>query len=533
MRESILFFAASGSEPSRPGSLPLAAKRKKLFRLDTPSPSWRGGRGVRSLLLLALLLLATPAFAQQQPKPQQLPANDDSTVLFRGLLHFHKIQPEAATNLRPNYDYSNLIVVVYGDPQSQDVRNYCRRTLSGGGAVLIAADTQMSVSGYFPEPGNVKIVGGRVSFDKGALVDSGLPNRPIVFPMPNVAAGPFSGIERLATNDPSYLLSPNPPPSIPLKPVAAFPPGANVTTPTGLPDRGAGILPLAFAVASDDRQSVRCMVLADPDVFSNRMIYTSGREQNPTDNLRFANNTVQWLQGNGRTKCLFIEHGNVVSKFDDFEFSSIPIGPQLPPPPVPNIDPFNPELQQKLANALNEAADQAQKNDVMNQGILAPFHGKKWFPVAILSVLLLIFTYILFRWRTASNWYRRVFRPIPRDPAMLGPDVPVGSLEHRRLELLRSTDYGPVVRPVVLQLFQDRGLPGEYTGDKLPPLDIDVRRPQFLKDAIHSLWAVVRSPAPLGYGKWKQLEPLLAAVRAAADDDRWRFVAPSPRDAAS
>jgi hypothetical protein len=128
------------------------------------------------------------------------------------------------------------------------------------------------------------------------------------------------------------------------------------------------------------------------------------------------------------------------------------------------------------------------------------------------------------------GWYRRTFRPIPRDPAMLGPDVPVGSLGHRRLELLRSADYGPVVRPVVRQLFQDRGMPAEYTGDKLPPLDIDVRHPQFLRDSIRTLWAEARSAAPITFGRWKQLEPLLAAVRAAAEDDRWRFLDPSLRD---
>jgi hypothetical protein len=168
----------------------------------------------------------------------------------------------------------------------------------------------------------------------------------------------------------------------------------------------------------------------------------------------------------------------------------------------------------------------------MNRGLLSVVGGRLPWIITGIAVVLLVLTYLLFRWKSLVGRYKRLFRPIPRDPAMLGPDVPVGSLEHRRLELLRSADYGPVIRPVVLRLFQDRGLPVEYTGDKLPPLDIDVRRPQFLREAIHSLWAVVRTTAPIGFGRWKQLEPLLAAARAAADDDRWRFAAPSPRDAA-
>jgi hypothetical protein len=287
-------------------------------------------------------------------------------------------------------------------------------------------------------------------------------------------------------------------------------------------------LTLPFALATtDDRLPVRCMIAADPDVFSNRMIYTSGREQNPTDNLKLANNTVQWLKGGTRTKCLFIENGQPQTKFDEFEFSSVPVGPPMPPvPDLPMPDITDEKFQQMLANETNKMVDQAEKNDVFNRGLLSAFQGHKGILLAVLLGLVLGVIYVVVRWRAVSGWYRKTFRPIPKDAAMLGPDVPVGSIEHRRLELLRSTDYGPALRPVVVQLFQDRGLPGEYTGDTLPPLDIDVRRPEFLRDAIRSLWEVVRSAAPVGFGRWKQLEPLLAAVRAAADDDRWRFAAP-------
>lgn len=463
-----------------------------------------------------------------------MPLNDENTDLFRGLFHFHKIQPETIGNInRPNYDYSNLIVVVCGDPQLQSVKNICRTTMQHGGAVLIAADTEMSVSGFFPQAGDLQITGHRVGYGNPDVVDHGQAPRPFAVPLSVKGVTPFSGVERVATNAPSYLLSVRPPPGIDLKPVAAFPTGAALTNRGGL-ILPTNHLPLTFALATtDDRFNLRCMVMADQDVFSSRMIYTSGREQNPTDNLRFANNTVQWLKGNGRNKCLFVENGSVMPKFDEFEFSSIPIGPQIPPPPVPSIDVLDREFQQKVTDALNQATDQVQKNDMMNQGMLSLFRGSKALAIAALAVVLLFITYVTVRRAAIANWVRKTFRPIPRDPAMLGPDVPVGSLGHRRLELLRSADYGPVVRPVVWQLFQDRGLPGEYTGDKLPPLDIDVRRPQFLKESIQTLWAAVRSTTPIGFGKWKQLEPLLAAVRAAADDDRWRFVAPSPRDDAS
>ncbi len=483
---------------------------------------------MRSVLLLAILLL-TPAIVAQQPqRPQSLPANDASTTLFRGLLHFHNIKPEAVEDIRGNnYDFANLIVVVHGDPNSIRVAEICRAALSRGGAVLIASDTEMALSSYFPLGGEVKITGSRVTNTTPEVIDNGLPNRPLAFPTQVNGTSPFSGLDRVATLDSSYVLNTKSPQGVPLVPVATLQSGATVTV-NGRPINNLGLIQLPFALATaENRTPVRCMVVADPDVFSNRMIYTSGRENNPTDNLKLANNTVQWLKGRGRTKCLFVENGEPKTKFDEFEFSAVPISPPMPPvPPIPMPDIFDVELQQKIADAGNKAIDDAERNDVMNRGLLSAFHGNKGILIAVLAGILLGITYLLVRWRTAAGWYRKQFRPIPRDPAMLGPDVTVGSIEHRRLELLRSADYAPVLRPVVRQLFQDRGLPGEYTSDKLPPLDFDVGRPQFLREAIHSLWAVVRTSAPVGYGRWKQLEPLLAAVRAAADDDRWRFVAP-------
>jgi hypothetical protein len=473
--------------------------------------------------LLTLFLLASPVVAQQ-PRAQALPPNDGSTTLFRGLFHFHKIEPEPVANLyRANYDYANLIVVVYGDPRNIEVDKFCRSTLSRGGAVLIAADTDLSLGSFFPQGADIRISGARVQLPEPENVDNGQPTRPIALPLPVNDLNPFSGVQRVATYEPSFLWSTKSPPGVAMKAVAGFPLKVPVMNDAG--QRGQRIPALPFAMTSDDRGTLRCMVLADPDVFSNRMIYTSGRAENATDNLKFANNTVQWLKGTGRTKCLFVENGAVMPKFDEFQFSSIPVGPQMPPPPIPNFDITKPEIQKGLADMVNKSVDQAQQNDVMNRGLLNMFGGRKAVLLAVLAGLLLAVTYLVFRYRTVVNWYRRTFRPIPRDPAMLGPDVPVGSLEHRRLELLRSADYGPVVRPVVRQLFQDRGLPAEYTGDKLPPVDVDVRRPEFLRDAIRSLWAVLHTTSPVGYGRWKELEPLLAAVRAAADDDRWRFVA--------
>jgi hypothetical protein len=484
-----------------------------------------------ALLALTALVMSGPVAAQQQ-KPIALPPNNEETQLFRGLFHFHKIEPEAREKLGRGYDYSKLIVVVYGDPRDVEIAKFCRSTLVNGGAVLIAADTPVQLSSFFPAGGQVQITGARVWGNDAQWVDGRYSARPVATPLPATGTSPFSGVDRVATYESSYLLSTKPPVDFKLTPVAAFTPGVDVTL-NDVEQRGVGLFPLPFALATtDDDEALRCMVLADPDVFGNRMIYTSGREQLPTDNLKFANNTVQWLKGEGRTRCLFIENGVVQDRFDEFEYTAIPTGPQLPPPPIPNIDLLDPDTQQKVAEFVNKGVGDAQQRDLLNRG-LTSFFGSRAIMYAALATLLAFVAYFLFRRRAVFGGFRRTFRPIPRDSAMLGPDVPVGSLGHRRLELLRSADYGPVVRPVVRQLFQDRGMPAEYTGDKLPPVDIDVRHPQFLRDSIRTLWAEVRSAAPITFGRWKQLEPLLAAVRAAAEDDRWRFADPTPRDAAS
>lgn len=484
---------------------------------------------MRHLAALLALFVAGSLSAQQ---PVALPPNDEQTQLFRGLFHFHKIEPESLENLDRGYDYSKLIVVVYGsDPQSRAVTVAARSALANGGAVLVATDSQLQLSAYFPRPADVSVTGKKVLHTRPSAADQGLPDRPLASPKATGGANPFAAIGRIATIGPSYLEMGSRPAGLGLEPVLEFAGGATVSS-GGRFIKYADLFSLPFGFATTDGSAAsRCAILADQDVFSNQMIYTSGRERDATDNLKFANNLVQWLKGSDRTKCLFVENGQVVGRFDEFEYAAIPLGPNIPPPPVPNIDIFDRELQQKLADAANQGIDSLQKNDVMNRELLYAFNGPGTL-YAVLAVILTFVAYAIVRRKAIAARMRAVFRPIPRDPAMLGPDVPVGSLEHRRLELLRSSDYGPVVRQFVRQLFQERGLPSEYTGHTLPQVEIDVRRPKFLREAIHSLWAVVRTTAPIGYGRWKQLEPLLAAVRAAAADDRWRFVPPSPRDAA-
>ena len=44
-----------------------------------------------------------------------------------------------------------------------------------------------------------------------------------------------------------------------------------------------------------------------------------------------------------------------------------------------------------------------------------------------------------------------------------------------------------------------------------------------MSDSVRRLWEEANTDVPLAYSRWKELEPILAAVRSAAEADRWRF----------
>src|SRR5205814_5761486 len=88
-----------------------------------------------------------------------------------------------------------------------------------------------------------------------------------------------------------------------------------------------------------------------------------------TDNLAFANAVVQWLRGpvdRPRTRCLFVDGGRVVTKFDEVHY--VPATP--PPPTIPIPDLTSPENQQRMTDAANAFIAEQEDKDVFN-GVLA------------------------------------------------------------------------------------------------------------------------------------------------------------------
>ena len=103
-------------------------------------------------------------------------------------------------------------------------------------------------------------------------------------------------------------------------------------------------------------------------------------------NWEFTNRTIEWLKGGGpepRTRCLFIEDGNIIDKF------AIEI-PQPPKPPIPNLPPE--VLANILLNSMNPIIEEAQERDFFNRMVESIFGVPRllrWFFI-ILTVILIV-----------------------------------------------------------------------------------------------------------------------------------------------
>lgn len=472
---------------------------------------------MKHLFGLALLMQFASTVSAQTPKGA--PAKDEGTELFRGLFHFRGITP--VTDV-PRKGSRDTIVVVYGSPGSLSplATELVRTTLAEGGSVLIASDVTLDV-GRLLGAGKALITGKLVSCSSPENCLGGNREFPLILDTGEWRAGrePW----RIATNRPSNLRIDFLPDE--LSGLAwNFPSGSRIDF--RRPDDNE-----LFAVggAGPERNPYRCMVLADQDVFSNQMLYASAADFNGVspDNFRFADEVVKWLAANGtRKQCIFIENGKIRERFDDFDFTALSNTPNLPKdlpmPPLPN--PRDRRFQAGVANAIDKGIAKVEDDNLLNRYFTGDNRTYGYVLASLLSLALSAFLSIFIR-RVWQARHRPEFQPLPADPHMLGHDAPLGSFEHRRLELLRGGDFrGPVVG-YLRRLFAERGANLETAGRLPPPADIRTRAPRKLKGMIRELWqeAFVFDGEPLPYTRWKEIERALAAVQAAADADLWRF----------
>ncbi len=494
-----------------------------------------------------LLALAVSAPARGEPPAAAGPPRDGGTQLFRGLLHHYKVAPVpiGRPGVGPDpledvrFQNKNVLIVVYGDPgrRTKAVATLVRNTLAKGGAVLIAADSFLNLSPFFPDGEDLEIVGNTVTDPGGANSYAGQRTCPFVKPYalgrgePKLGEELFAGFDRLATNSPSALRISKRPPYLG-RTVALFPDtaqftGGKLTIPLGRTDS------FAAAGIGTGRETYRCLVMANAAVLSNDMLYSSA-DPEPTDNFAFVVKLVPWLQGPEKRKsCLFIENGVVQDRFDEFDFAQVPATeppkPKMPPIPAPRLpDPMDRKFQEGASKFASEVATRIEDNDSFKNALARDTRAYVAV-VGTLFVMAMILASILLRRRVWGSGMARNYQPIPADPLRLGRDAALGSFAHRRLEILRGSDFRAPFAEFVKLLFHERGYPEGYRGDRCPKIEAEGRSRAHLLDSVRRLWteAHLHADAPLAYTKWKELEPILAAVRSAAVANRWRF-APGP-----
>ena len=201
-------------------------------------------RRVSALILASLVLAVTPAAARQpradEPKGPTIPA--DGTEVFQYLLDRAKIQPVKATEVQNLGRYDNVIVIILGDPGRGDFRQQltlANDVVRAGGAVLIASDSSVDLANAFRHSGASVITGsptsgGRDTNEKSLFM--GRSNLPFVVPLPQPANASgaqwelFKDLARIATNKPSYIVSPEPRGEL-AAPLATFPDDCIVRVP--------------------------------------------------------------------------------------------------------------------------------------------------------------------------------------------------------------------------------------------------------------------------------------------------------------
>ena len=251
--------------------------------------------------------------------------------------------------------------------------------------------------------------------------------------------------------------------------------------------------------------------MADHSVFINQMLLEPG-----TDNLELAYRTIEYLQGPTRRKrCLFIENGRIIERFDDLAQAF----KKSKPIPIPDFK----TLQEKVTKLGDAFVDDLQTKNVPNNMLLRAVR----LPVIVRFFLILGTIF--------ATWYllRRMFmsrKPTDLPPAPVVAAVasgPPGVFERRQKELIRRDNLYEPVRDLVREFFASIGIHGIQHGPKHPKLVISdaVRKPESLRLAIKDFWRLAYGPPQeVTIARWRELEPYFERLQQAHADGKWHFV---------
>jgi hypothetical protein len=481
-----------------------------------------------TLAVFALLVPPMPVFAQRQPAEPtenkvEIPA--DGTELFRAFLDRQGVKPVTKEDVdRGRVRFTeDLIVIVLGDHSdrrmARDPIDIARSAIESGGAALVAADTECSY--HFRQ---VMVSFGRVQSPERTCLHGDI-DCPFAVPVtdggrhaePETPVGRvFQKLTRVATNTPSYLQVNRFSGECRFA-LAKFPNGSTASVPWRVP----WDLPneALFAVGGDgpdldNDTPYRFLMLADHSVFINEMLIEPG-----TQNLELAYRVIEFLQGpQKRKRCLFIENGRVIEKFDGLRQAFAKPKPQMPMPNLWNS-------QEKLVDLGNKIVDEAQSRNLPNNML------NKLVRFPSLMRLLVVLATLYGMWFLMRRFFSsRKPTDIPAAPSVAGvASGPPGVFDRRQKELIRRNNIYEPVRDMVRDYFGSLGIEAN-PGPKMPEVVITraVRKPESLRLALKDFWKLAYGePQEMSVSRWRELEGYFVRLRQAHADGKWYFL-PEP-----
>jgi len=478
-----------------------------------------------SALAAATILLA-PAVAGAQPdaKPEPIVVQGGGTEFFRGLLDYRGIKPVTEQELFSiqQHQWGDIILISLGNPFSAGNRhiaplNYMQPASERGG-VLIASDSGLPEL-FSTNGARLLCSDERVVCQDPKSIHRDEETCPYLVPVPSdnpkATLQVFKGLNRIATNSPSFLTVQRLGGDFQHS-IARFPQNCRYGF-QGLP------LPknASFAIGGEgpddwNPNAYRLLVMADHSLFINQMLLEPG-----TDNLELTYRVIDYLRGpNKRKRCVFFENGRLVDHFDDLRRAAAKQNPM----PLPQVNLWG--MQDKLVDLGNAIIDRLETNNAHNNLLLGSGDQQRTLNI-IARFFLILATVVACLFLLRRAWGARKPGDIPPPPPVAGvPSGPPGVFDRRQKELLRRNNVYEPIRDLVREFFESIGIHGE--GMTRPPklviADV-VRKPDSLRAAIKDFWKIAFGPPQsVTVNRWRELEPFFERVRQAHADGKWRFV---------
>jgi hypothetical protein len=450
-------------------------------------------------------------------------ADDVAAQVYpRGIHAFLKMLDEVF-HLKPVTEVGELnqapgrtLLIVFGDLRGLTmVPGGVQRFLDRGGAVLVASDFGNDPAGtaVLEQIAHVRPDGAIVVNDDPALNYGGEQKCPLVTHL--AADHPlFKGVNKLATNEPSFLQWGE---ETRLHPLAAFPLGSRI-----LDGRWLAREHRVFAVGNEG-PSGQVLVLAGHGVFMNGTMGATGQPPYDAQNFRFAFNCIRWFtRSPKRDRVLLIHDGQVISTFQ-----------------VPLLEiPFADFTLQDVNDALRSLQDEP--GNFFSRVLLSLVdpHGdednyatarhwlNRW---ALLLLGLGVLVFGLYRlWRAR---YRRELT-VPLVANHLAHTVPTDPVvAQRQRDMLREGNFWEAARELARQCFA--GYAARAAHFPPPPPQVAARasrgRGRVLARQVQRLWHLgfISPPRPVSRAEFARLADDVDEIKAALASGRLALEPPA------